>query len=120
MDLIRRLLPFKDIGWPEIGEIFTRFTLVKSRWGAVYLHRLYCPNEHPHCHDHPWSFVTVILRGGYWEKTDEGLTWRRPGSILYRPAEFRHTVITTTKTSWSLVIVGRKRRSWGFVESCRN
>lgn len=38
--LLCAIFPFKDIGWDAIGEEFTRFTLLKTRWGNVYLHRL--------------------------------------------------------------------------------
>ena len=113
-NLLRRLLPHKELGWKEIGEEFTRFTLLRTRWGNIYLHRLKALNEPPECHDHPWSFVTIILRSGYNEYHNGVWTWRRPGSILYRPAEFSHNVVTKG-VAWSIVIVGRKRRNWGFV-----
>ncbi len=120
---LRRILPFKDIGWEEIGEEFTRFQLVKTRWFNVYLHRLLALQKHPHCHDHPWTFVAVLLKGGYWEcrggPTGNVWTWQKPGSVLYRPAEFRHTVVTNG-VSWSLIFTGPKRREWGFREECHD
>lgn len=118
---LRWLLPYKDIGWTEIGEEFTRFQLVKTRWGNVYLHRLWCPNTHPNCHDHPWSFWTLLLKGGYLEfhvdsdLQDDGIWVRRkPGQFLYRPAEWSHNVVTPFGVSWSLVLTGPKEREWGF------
>lgn len=115
--LLRRLLPFKDIGWEEIGEEFTRFQLVKTPWFNIYLHHLKALVEHPHCHDHPWSFVTVLLKGGYSEFDGTVWTWRRAGSVLYRRAEHRHNVVTKG-VSWSLIVTGPKRRAWGFREEC--
>ena len=29
-------------------------------------------------HDHYWSYITIILKGGYWETTEKGTFWRRP------------------------------------------
>lgn len=123
---LRRWLPYKDLGWLDIGEVFTRFQLIKTRWFSLYLHRLDCPREHPHCHDHPWWFVTLILWGGYWEKAYHDTSfslpywrWQRPGKILYRPAEWKHSVITPVlpnRPMWSLVLVGPKSREWGFKE----
>lgn len=111
------LLPHKDIGWTEIGEEFTRYSLLKTRWFAIYLHRLYCPNPHPNCHDHPWHFVAILLRGGYWEKIGDGpFVFRRPGSVLWRPALTSHNVLTYG-VSWSIIICGSKHRDWGF-HSC--
>jgi hypothetical protein len=106
-------IPHKDIGWEAIGEKFTRFTVLRNRFFTVYLHRLDAPNWHPECHSHPWSFVTFLLWGGYEEQVGTKVYWRRPGSILYRPAEFVHNVITHG-VSWSLIITGPKRREWGF------
>jgi hypothetical protein len=117
---LRRVFSHKELGWTEIGERFTRFTLLKTRWFTIYLHKLYSPNPHPDCHDHPWSFVTFILKGGYYEETKDGVYWRAPGSVLYRPAEFAHNVITKADdTCWSIVITSRKRRGWGFIHCGR-
>lgn len=112
--LLRRLLPHKEIGWYEIGERFTRYVVFKSRLLNVYLHQLSCPNPHPHCHDHPWSFVTVLLKGGYLELIGTSDFVRRPGQVLYRRAEHLHSVTTPYGTSWSLVFTGPRGRDWGF------
>ena len=117
--LLRRLFPHKDIGWTDIGEDFTRFTLLRTRWCIIYLHRLDAPNPHPQCHDHPWSFVSVLLKGGYSEYAHGTWTWRRPGSILYRPAEWSHNVVTKG-VSWSLVITGPKRRPWDSTKGAKS
>lgn len=113
-NFLRRHLRYKDIGWAEIGERFTRYALFKSRWVNVYLHQLYAPNWHPDCHDHPWSFVAVLLWRGYDEKVGTTVHRHLPGSILWRPATFSHNVITPYGTSWSLIITGPGGRAWGF------
>lgn len=113
--LLCAVLPYKDIGWDAIGEEFTRFTLAKTRWGNVYLHRLKALTEHPQCHDHPWGFVAILLRGGYYEFHDGWWRWKRPGSILVRPATYSHNV-TTLGVSWSIIITSRKVRDWSFTD----
>jgi hypothetical protein len=99
------------------------FVLLRTPWFNIFLHYLDAPNENPKgCHDHPWSFVTLILSGGYIERTSamtdlgplERYRWQRPGKMLYRPAEFSHSVTTPDGPSWSLVVVGRRQREWGF------
>lgn len=94
LTLLCRWLPYKELGWREIGETFYRFQLLKTPWRNIYLHFLDAPRPHPHCHDHPWHFWTLLLRGGYEETTRSGSTWRVPGTVLYRPARFRHNVRT--------------------------
>jgi hypothetical protein len=111
--LLRRWFKHKEIGWTEIGETFTRFTLLKTPLFTVYLHKLDAPKLHPECHDHPWHFWAFILAGGYEECTDRGVMWRGPGSVLYRPAAFTHNVVTRG-TGWSVIVASRKVRQWGF------
>lgn len=108
------LLKRKEIGWTEIGETFTRFVVIECRLFSIFVHRVAAERWHPKCHDHPWSFVTFVLRGGYEERLLNGTTkWRGAGSILFRRAEFAHN----TRGSWlSVVFAGPKRRKWKFVE----
>ena len=118
---LRRHFAYKNIGWlDEYGERFRRYTLFECRWFKVYLHKLTAPNAHRHCHDHPWSFWAVLLWGGYWESVDGApFVWRHPLSVLYRTARFRHNVITPLgTTNWSVCLMSRRRRDWGFVP-CR-
>jgi hypothetical protein len=124
---LREHFPFKEIGWKDIGEVFYRYQLAKTRWFNIYLHVLDAPEWHPvGCHDHPWAFLTVLLSGGYLERqairvytktVGSKLNRRWPGMVLYRSAEHAHDVITPYGTSWSLVITGPKKRDWGF-KSC--
>jgi len=110
------IFPHEEIGWTEVGEEFTRYRLLVTPWFRVFVHRLWCPVWHPQGHDHPWSFVAIVLWGGYLERTQAERKWRGPGSVLFRPAEFVHNVITGQKVNWSIVITGPKRRQWGFVD----
>lgn len=112
--LCHKLLPHKELGNPDYGEEFTRFKLLKTPLFSVYLHRLYAPFLLPHCHDHPWSFLAVILWGGYWETCRGGTFWRGPGSVLYRHATFKHNVVTHGGANWSLIVTTRKFRDWKF------
>lgn len=112
---LRSHFQWKEIGWKEIGEQFTRYALFKTPWFNVYLHQLNAPNWHPECHDHPWGFVTLLLRRGYLEQIGSKDFHRYPGQILFRRATFAHNVITPWGTSWSLVMTTAKSRDWGFV-----
>jgi len=113
--IFRKYLPHKEIGWQDIGEVFYRYTLLKTRWFNLYLHQLDAPQWHPvGCHDHPWWFWTMILKGGYDEKIGTEITRRLPGDLLYRKSTHSHDVVTPYGRSWSLVLTGPKSRDWGF------
>jgi hypothetical protein len=43
-------------------------------------------------HNHLCPYITIILRGGYWETTKKGKFWRKPGYIGFRSANTHHRV----------------------------
>lgn len=103
------------------NPLLIRWTLFRFPAFGIYLHK-FCRSDYDRAlHDHPWPFISIILRGGYAEQhtqTQDGqeiVEWRRPGSILLRPASWRHRVILEEgKTSWNLILVGRRCQKWGF------
>jgi hypothetical protein len=119
-ELLDRFVPHRELGWSEIGEEFTRYTLLKTSFAKVFLHRLVCPVWPRRQHDHPWNYVAIILYGGYAERVQLGdhatYEWCRPGRVLFRSAVHAHSVTTKDRPCWSLVITGPKRREWGFVD----
>ncbi len=61
-------------------------------------------------HDHYWSYITIMLKGGYWETTEKGTFWRKPGYIGFRSYNSRHSLkIPEGKCAWTLLLVGPKR-----------
>lgn len=72
-------------------------------------------------HDHPWPFVTIILRGGYYEVRFDAdgkairSRWHGPGSVLFRRATDLHKlVLPEGQTAWTLFVTGKKCQTWGF------
>lgn len=88
---------------------------------AARIHELLRSDRDPAPHSHPWSYLTIILFGGYWEERydDDGLCisrrWHGPGSILWRPAGSWHRLdLPPGTTTWTLFITFKKQGSWGF------
>lgn len=104
------------------GSIYlTRWTLLSLFGFALRLHKIRRPDHDACLHDHPWTFFTLILAGGYVEEMEsDGVrhcAFRKPGSLLYRPATFRHRITSLPGSrgfAISLVLMCRKSRSWGF------
>lgn len=98
----------------------TRFFLVNTRWLGVYLHRLDRPDADRECHDHPWSFVSVVLRGGYLEERRRrgggwrAREWRGRFSVAARQYSDAHRIAGIAPGTWTLILRGRDRRTWGF------
>ena len=77
-------------------------------------------------HDHPWSYATLILKGGYYEwipqfnadgtKSCEVRKWRGPGHFRRCGAKSYHRIeLADGVTAWTLVMPGPKQRDWGFL-----
>lgn len=92
--------------------------------GARVHHILRSDNDR-HFHDHPWPFVTIILRGGYFEQRPvldaAGRVvrvverWHGPGSVLFRRAQDWHKLrLPEGATAWTLFVTGPHRQGWGF------
>lgn len=100
------------------GPLLTRYYLLETRWFALYLHHLQASDEDRALHDHPWSFLTLLLSSGYWEWVPSNVgpyrLWRRRFSLLWRPAEWQHR-LELVKPTWTLVLRLKRRREWGFL-----
>lgn len=72
------------------------FLIPKNRFLKIYLHKFMRSDEDRALHDHPWSFLSIILRGGYFEisETFEGkkTTLVRNGFAFMRTEEGRLTI----------------------------
>jgi hypothetical protein len=124
-----------------------RYRLIPDRTtGADYMHRYYIflkdrkwfpfnvtlhkivRSDDPIMHDHPWGYMTIILKGGYWEHTPvfnndgkmiaEFQKWRGPGSIILRKANDYHWLeLAEGGTATTLFFMGPQQRDWGFLKN---
>lgn len=97
----------------ESGEVYLdRMIIIRWFFGAIMFHRIYLTDSD--ClHDHPWSFLSIILKGGYIEHTKTSSKLYGTGTILFRKSEFAHR-LEVYQPTWTLVFTGRKVRDWGF------
>ena len=81
----------------------------------IFLHK-FLKSDPDDLHDHPWSYTTFILWGGYWEYTETGKYWRGPLSFRHASANTLHRVELDENVTncWTLFIPGKKVREWGF------
>lgn len=119
------------------GEVYLeRWGIQHDRIGGVLLHRMSAPDPGLDLHDHPWTFVTIPLVGGYEEQRAdtrlasmfatmadaapgashrgviERVRPRRPRRM--RLDECHRIVALSRRHVWTLVIHGPPRRRWGF------
>lgn len=97
-----------------------RFEILAAFGWSLKLHTFIRSDADEELHDHPWSFWTLVLAGRYMEQTETGVIERKPWSLAYRPAAWRHRVILNAESgNWespcvTLVLTAPKSREWGF------
>lgn len=119
----------------------TRYRIVQTPWFALYVHRMDGPDSRATFHDHPWSFISIILKGGYRESFIAEPTaddWRhgplgdKQQREAWNPARWQmrqwvrwsiHRIQATDAhyirnlfayPTWTLLLVGRRRHVWGY------
>jgi len=91
----------------------------------IFLHK-FLKSDPDDVHDHPWSYCTIILKGGYWEwvpqfdnqgnKFSEVAKWRGPGHFRMCNAKSYHRIeLDPGIECWTLFMPGPQERDWGFL-----
>lgn len=103
------------------NPMMKRIRLIQTPVGGIYLHLIYREDLDPVEHDHPWNFVRIVLRGGYQESVTQrshrlrgAFGTLRPWRPGYFPTDASHRIFRVKPGTVSLVLVGPKRRTWGF------
>lgn len=133
--LLNRLCPYETMSGNGACPVYLeRWTLGEALGCGVYLHHFLGDDWAADPHDHPRRFVSIGLKGWYWEDVytlgapdeDAGpcpvraMQSTRYAAPWFRsfPADHLHRVrASECGDTWTLVIVLRKTRRWGFVQS---
>lgn len=106
--------------WTDVqSEYILRLHVIKTPWCAICLHWINKPDEEPWLHDHPVTFLSLILRGGYAEH--RGGYYNTPTFKVHRWFNFvhasegdAHRICFVRKNTLTLCFMGPKTRNWGF------
>ena len=100
----------------------SRLRIIQTPWFALYLHRMDGPDSRPTLHDHPWNFLSVVLRGGYIERRLDPTTMEvdeahRVRWVNRMRTHDAHAIVRLLRVpTWTLLFVGARRRTWGYFE----
>lgn len=134
-----KLLPKNEIAdecSDSKGLLMIRYYLTPKIFGfRLVIHQFHRSDNDRHYHDHPWNFISIILKGNYvehypsiYQGTDIQHAHRR-WDIIKRPKEWKHWVELVDQMCdcgsanciyakpvpcWTLVLLYGKRRDWGF------
>lgn len=105
-------------------KYLVRLRLIQTPWFAIYLHDIYEPDGDRDPHNHPWSFISFVLRGSYTENLHpypyvhpdinvRQQHWKR-FSIHRMTRETAHRITYAAPGLKTLILTGPRRHSWGF------
>tara|TARA_B100000686_G_C16770706_1_gene964964 strand:- start:251 stop:679 length:429 start_codon:yes stop_codon:yes gene_type:complete len=58
----------------------------------IFIHKILDNDHGDGVHNHQCPYITIIIKGGYWETLNEGRFWRKSGYIGFRSANRLHRV----------------------------
>lgn len=110
------------IGEAEAPYLLRWWLIPRNRYFNLYLHQFLHSDDDRALHDHPFTNVSIVLRGFYFEHMQDGKTVekRSAGAVVARLASTAHRVSLLTYDgealpAWSLFITGPVTREWGFL-----
>ena len=124
----KRIILDRGPSWPDYDKaepFVVRYYLLfrnRPKWFPfnILVHKL-LKSDLGDLHDHYWSYITIILKGGYWETTEKGTFWRGPGYVGFRKGSDRHSLkISEGKPTWTLLFVGPYRGSKQYAKYQKN
>lgn len=98
-----------------------RLTLIETPWFSLRLHRIRLPDHGRELHDHPWPFLSVVLRGWYDEEIPDSsggtvTRVRRIRWVNWKSATDYHRVVRVPDRGvWTLFLTGQRWRRWTFL-----
>lgn len=103
---------WRDIYTPGSSELYLRrLYILRTPWFGLLVNDIRRPDSDRWMHDHPWGFLSLLLRGSYVEETPSRVRTVR-GFNLKRAHDL-HRIISVSRAV-TLVLTTRKTRSWGF------
>jgi len=108
----------------DISRVYLRrLRIIQTPWFGLLLHFIYTPDLDQDPHDHPFNFISVILRGGYTERVfkhvrEHDFSYVRRRHLRFgvnvMPVRYAHQIDDMAPHTTTLVFAGRRQRDWGF------
>ena len=105
--------------WTEVdSEYIVRLHVVKTPWFAICIHWIKKPDPEPYLHDHPVTFLSLILSGAYCEQRETPGKCHCGGHhhrwFNFIRATDKHSIKWVAPGTVTLCFTGPKTREWGF------
>jgi len=108
-----------QIRWKErMGEdpndpYLYRWTFIFFNY-SIRIHHWIRSDDDRHFHDHPWNFMSIILKGKYVNVTPEGKFHVEAISRWKSNAKDKHYLKIPEGGAWTVLLCGKPFHKWGF------
>jgi len=104
---------WRDIFTPGSADLYLRrLYVLRTPWFGLLVNDIRKPDSDRWMHDHPWGFLSLLLRGSYREETPSGSRMVR--WVNLKRATDLHRIVHVSR-AMTLVLTTRKKRTWGFL-----
>lgn len=105
---------FKD--YNSLPNFLIRKTLLRIGRLHIRSHNILSEDKSPYVHNHPFYYISIILKGGYTEQLLEGNTIKeikhRVGSIIYRIPKNFHRIKSIDGPTRTLFLTYKVKIDW--------
>lgn len=105
-------------------QYLARLRVIQTPWFGIYLHDIYHDDGDRDPHNHPWNFISIVLRGSYTERVHPEPAGRMSQwYILKKHKRFSahkmgqvaaHRIVYAAPGLKTLILTGRRASGWGF------
>lgn len=82
---------------------------------SIRLHHFVRSDDKRFYHDHPWWFITFVLKGFYIDVSDKGDDLLKTFSIRYRKRNHKHFVVVPEEV-WTILLTGPVKQKFKFFD----
>lgn len=100
-----------------------RYSIVRTRPIAIYLHHFVDRDQDEELHNHPWRAFCFVLTGSYIERrlvAGLQLVERKVKWFNIIKPELFHMITQAEPGTWSLIVRFRSSKEWGFISGIQD
>lgn len=107
--------PVEEINGNRCPTSLYRWKIIGIKQYKLYIHHFVGDDWSINLHDHPRRFISIGIYGWYYEDTPNGTKKYTAPWFRSFPAEHKHRIRVPSKNCWTLAIVLKITRQWGFL-----
>lgn len=81
---------------------------------SIRIHKWIRSDDHRFFHDHASDFISIVIKGEYYNNTPKGRFHVKAPFIWKSKAEDRHWLEIPKSGAWTILLCSKPRNKWGF------